>query len=227
MRDNRPIGEQLAKRRAHTKTLADSTRPDPESLRAATSMLDSIGKGIAQRESQADQRVRLFLTLCAGSIGFLSLLRGFGTLPGVDWYWVTITVLSILLLFGIETLQSLNWKHVYTRVDAKFGNSLLASLSEQYPFVEQYRGIVQDADKLKDAPSRNVFSIPWHKVRGTHSEFMYASNALLASAIILTLIWGAGVCWTFTVCLLTFLLAVRVQYAFSRKTRDRIPLEWV
>ena len=217
----------MAKPNIKQDSAADPIPLDSEGLKVAVSMLDSTGKAIVQRESQAEQRVRLFLTLGAGSIGFLSLIRGFGELPGVNWYWATITFLAILLLYGLETVQSLNWKHIYTRVDSKLCNSLLSALSSYYPFVAEYKAILVDADKLKDAPSQGPSHIPWHKVRGSLAEFMYASNGLLTAAIVMMVIWGVGVFWTTIICLLTFLTSVWVQYGYSKRTRDKIPSTWV
>jgi hypothetical protein len=215
----------LTKTDAHKADCHFSNQLDPEGVRLATSLLETNQRNMFQRESQAEQRVRFFLTIGTGSIGFLAIVPKLGALPGVDWHWVTLAVLVVLLLFGLETVQSMNWKQIYTRVDVKLANSVLATMSGKYPFVADYLEIIGEATHRIDHPNTTFRRALW-RLRGSLSEFMYISNALIASGIIMTLAWGIGVLLTAILCVATFFTFAWGQYFYSQLTRETIPKSW-
>jgi hypothetical protein len=195
---------------------------DSDGIQLATKLLELVTRRVEQHEAQSEQRVRLFLTLGSGSIAILTILSRFGALPDPISYWTTIIVLLILLIFGFETVHSLNWQQIYVRSNSKLDSSLRATLANQYQFAAKYSAIIEDAERLRDQPT-------WwrRRIRGSLPEFMYIANGLIASGIIMTILWGIGAFITFIVCMVTTLLFIFAQYIYSKWMRNIIPETWV
>ena len=187
-------------------------------------LLESVAKRTEQQENQAEQRVRLFLTLASASVAVLAFVTQSQKLEPSYYLWVPLTVCFVLLAFGLETIHSLNWKTIYIRINSKLSNTVRRGLAESSSMVAEFSRILDEAEGLKMRSG-------WFRktVRGSLPELMYFANSFLFSGMLLTiaLYYEWNICLSVSVVVSSFALMFVTQYFYSKWMRDTIPSKWV
>ncbi len=140
-------------------------------------LADGVRKDDQFHQQQAEKRVALFLTIASISITFI--VRG-SVDSGVPFNDLMIGLLIILFVYGLETLQSVNWSRLRKDRNRQVADILWRKLSEVSTPTKEVCDIYLKEDV--------AFSkVPFACLRGSLPEFMYLSNSLLAVGITLSL----------------------------------------
>ncbi len=195
-----------------------------EEVQLIMRLLDGLHHRMELLQSQDEQRVRLFLTMVSGSVAVLALIVQFGKVAIPEWLLVSIVLFSILLIYGIETLHSLNWSKIHTRecsAAAMYLDRLLASTSRIAASVSS----IQSQAELFKAHA----GLYRATLRGNLVEFMYLTNTLLFAGV--TYMLGVHFAWNncvqFWSTSTAFLASLLIQYFYSHWIRNVMPMSWV
>ncbi|MGD1046861.1 MAG: hypothetical protein ABR936_16255 [Bacteroidota bacterium] len=168
-------------------------------------------------EHQSEQRMKFFLGLVTATLALLSFLYKEKYFPAYQDI-ITIVSLFILFLFGLLTFSKIIWRS--REIDKN--NQTISDLDKSIISLDSYieKGIMEAGKKVKE-PS--VFFL--RAVKGTLAQFMYLTECLLASGIVLT----AGIKWCFTNYLLVAIPVIAIivfilMYSWSQYIR-KLPFE--
>jgi hypothetical protein len=177
----------------------------PKEFEVLLKLLDLSQKEAQNREDRAEKRVAFFLAIASGSAAII--IRS----PSDP---VTIFVLSILLCFGLETLQFLNWHKIHRHNAEAVLKSLHDAMGRISP---TYLAIKKEIDGFDE----RIRVKKWYDVRGGLAEFMYFSNGFLLAGIMLSLSLQCSLDSYRTVFYTsgTFLLFLWIQFKGSQAIR--------
>lgn len=187
-------------------------------------MIDGIHHRGERLESQDEQRVKLFLTLVSGSLALLAIAVQFGRLGVSDWPLVATGLLLFLIAYGFETLHSINWSRISIRENQAIEGFLLRRLASVNDVAAGIAEIQAEAEGFKKHAGlfRNT-------VRGNLVEFMYLTNGLLVTGMVLTLAKTNNwfLCLNPSATSAVFVTSIFLQYIYSHWVRQVIPIDWV
>lgn len=135
---------------------------------------------------QAEQRVSFFLTIASAAIGGLIVLSQITTVSGRDLILATQSILSILLIYGINILNRLAGRQV--RLNTIY--SLLRGVQDYFARHDSEIAEYLDLERKAFAPLKRMstaFSrFPLH--RGGLVELIIFSNSFLCVGLVLTFV---------------------------------------
>jgi hypothetical protein len=177
--------------------------------------IDHLTSIIQNEERQAEQRIQFFLMLAVGSISLIALFEKWEVFKDGRFSYAVITTLSILFLYGLHTLNRINWRTIYINSSHSRMKSAFQALAKTNP---HFKIAVSSIDKIDDKSNFR------RKVRGSPAEFMYLTNALILTGIVLSL--GIQHCWSqallFLACGSTIVATLFVLYQYSLRFRNTI-----
>jgi hypothetical protein len=142
---------------------------------------ETLQQLIAIEDQQCEKRVTFFLTLAGGSIGIFGYFVRQQPQSGVvqsypaELYYGSIALLTILLLFGVLTLNRLNARWIYRRM-----------YTDRLMKINKY--VVGDDEALgnllatREKPKKG--DLLRDRIRGTLTEFMLFSNSLVVGGLV-------------------------------------------
>jgi hypothetical protein len=160
-------------------------------------------------ENQAEKRVGFFLTVASASIAFWAYLFT----QDVSSDYITVTFLIVLLAYGLETLQFLNWTKILQRTN-KVDEMLTDAFSKLSKLSKE---LVNETENVRKGMPKG-----WtYNIRGGLAEFMYLTNSFIFTGIIFVAFRHAMVSDIFKVAILliTFIAFIFIQYNFSKFIR--------
>jgi hypothetical protein len=161
-------------------------------------------------ENQAEKRVGFFLTVASASIAFWAYL--FSQNASSDY--ITLTFLIVLLAYGLETLQFLNWTKIHQRTNKndEILNDAFSKLSETS------KELAIETENIKNRIPKD-----WsYGIRGGLAEFMYLTNSFIFTGIVFVVLRHAGLSNIFKsiILFITFITFIFIQYIFSKSIRE-------
>jgi hypothetical protein len=162
-------------------------------------------------QEQAEKRVGYFLAIVSASIALLTYK--INSIPDSDF--VMLLLLAILLAYGLETLQFLNWTKIHERTNKYVGDIVskdFATLSDTANNV-----IIEIATAQKRVPKTLLCGI-----RGGLAEFMYLTNSFLLTGIAfigVKYIPIGNIC-EISMLAIIFIGFIFIQYFVSQKIRS-------
>lgn len=146
---------------------------------------DRLGRLRAREENQCEQRVSFFLTITSAAVGAAVLLVQTGNMYSKQALSATQGLLFVLLLFGLTISNRLNSRTSKQRAYVELMNEI-----QEY-FVVQDSGLrryLELQNELLHGPSppQGVISLLLGRLRGTLTDFMALSNAVLCGGIVFT-----------------------------------------
>lgn len=174
--------------------------------------IDHLTNIIQNAERQEEQSIQFFLTLAAGSISVIGLIH--------NWdISVIVPTLVVLLLYGLHTLNRLNWRKITVKSSHRRMRKAFEALAIINP---HFHDAIYWIDRIDD-PQKKLSRIV-HMVRGGQAEFMYLTNALIITGILFSL----GIKWAWSCysiifwCTLVFIYAVIGLWCFFSSIWKRI-----
>jgi hypothetical protein len=175
--------------------------------------IDHLTTVIADDERQVEQRVQFFLTLVAASVSLLAILANLHESDQVNLFPIVLATLAILFVFGLHTLQRLNWRSILVRA-----NHIRMRLAfEQLRKLEaEFETSVTLMDTIDSR--RNLL----RKIRGSPAELMYLVNSFLLAGLFFTIGCNCewpGIC-KLIISFAIFVVGIVAQYQFSYRYRN-------
>jgi hypothetical protein len=174
--------------------------------------------------TRSEQRVNFFLTISSGAIGLLLILLQTNSVSLEVASNMTLSLLAILLAFGITTLNRVIYGATERRVNRKLSEHIqnhFASLDGQIDSYLELRRKLYERPKYRFGL---VFSI-LHRLRGTLTDFMILSNSLICAGIALTILTKLGyhteavVIWT----IVGGIISILLFYWYYSLIKHRLP----
>jgi hypothetical protein len=185
---------------------------------------EALARDSADEERQSEQRIKFFMSIAGGAIGLVGLflrddflkvilLNGDKGIP------IIIGTLLVLLFFGLQTLNRLNWRTIFM---TKYHDEWLDVMNRYSAISSEMSSHMK---KFEDINAK-IEQYNWHglKPRGSPCEFMYLANAILFTGIFL--LFGRYICWgVLHVCIggfFAFISSIFCQYFMCSRLRKKV-----
>lgn len=145
--------------------------------------IDRCTEQIRFEEAQSEKRIQFFLTITGASITLIGLFNRWDVLKNeTEIFSSALTISIVLFIYGLHTLNRLNWRRFYIQTDINHIKESYELLAQIYPYYTKVMNwqIVND-DRID---GQNWF---FYTVRGSPAEFMYITNALIVAGGIYSL----------------------------------------
>jgi hypothetical protein len=162
-------------------------------------------------QGQAEKRVGYFLAVASASIALLTYK--INSIPNSDF--VMLLLLAILLAYGLETLQFLNWTKIHERTNKYVGDIVSKDFAELSDTAKNI--VIEITSAQKRVPRTLLYGI-----RGGLAEFMYLTNSFLLTGIsfIGLQYTSIGNICEIIILGMIFIGFIFIQYSVSQKIRS-------
>jgi hypothetical protein len=99
------------------------------------SIIEIFSKNTENGNTQAENRVKFFLTILTGTIGIFSYFLKIVSAEN-NLFIGMLAWLFILLFYGLSTFNKLNWVVIYKKIDQQLLENILKTLGELHPNME-------------------------------------------------------------------------------------------
>jgi hypothetical protein len=180
-------------------------------------LVKMLSKSIESEERLCEQRITFFLTIGTVAIGAVKLLEKTEKLSPDQFFWGMLGVLGSLLVFGLHTMNRMNWRALEISIWRNQLGNALRCLSGKDSIMKVHLDIRKRFDV------RVQTSAILGKVKGGPGEFMYITNGLILAGIALIVgeRLGCEPNQILVLCVDTFLVAALSLWLFCTCLRER------
>jgi hypothetical protein len=140
---------------------------------------DALARDTADEERQSEERIKFFMSIAGGAIGLVGLfLRNEWFGSGDKWFPIVLGTLIVLLLFGLQTLNRLNWRYIHRTKSHRLWLNIMDVCCTFFPQIHSHMKM----HKLYENRFNTLPFIP-RKLRGSPAEFMYLANGLIIAGL--------------------------------------------